>query len=139
MVRMLTKSQMEKWLVENSPMTQQVWTTFVALSLAAVIGLSFYWLRMPVYRWFCHRCRKTVSTSRFHPARCTCDTNTLVAYFCNSCGSWNTSATSDRPIANRQCVVCSSRDIRLGYEYNLSTRLWSTRNRNDKRALFYEF
>jgi len=117
-------------------MTPHVWAAFVASSLAAVMGLAIMWLRMPVFRWFCHRCRKTVSISRFHPARCTCDTNLLVAYFCDSCGSWNTSSTSSRPIAHRQCIACSSRDIRLGYEYNLGAGAWRTRNRNDKGSIF---
>jgi hypothetical protein len=102
-------------------MNQHMWSTIVVVSFTTLIGLTFLWVRLPVYRWFCHRCRKTVSTSRFHPSRCTCDTNTLVAYFCDSCGSWNTSSTSDRPIANRQCVACSSRDVRMGYEYNINT------------------
>ena len=49
-------------------MTQQVWITAGMVSIAAVLGLLFLWVRMPVYRWSCRRCKRIVSTSRFRPA-----------------------------------------------------------------------
>ena len=112
--------------------TQQVWLILGALSLAAVIGLVFLWLRMPVFRWYCRRCRKIVFTGRFHPGKCTCSTTSLVAYFCKDCGSWNTGPTS-----GWHCVACSSKDMSLGVEYNFGTRLWRTRNRNAQHHSFF--
>ena len=113
-------------------MTQQVCLILGGLSLVALIGLVFLWLRKPVFRWCCRGCKRIVSTSRFHPAKCSCGTNTLVAYFCRNCGSWNTTPTS-----NGHCVACSSKDISLGVEYSFGTGLWRTRNRNAQHSLSY--
>lgn len=107
-------------------MTQlQVWLILIASSLVVLIGSVFLWLRMPVFRWYCRRCKKIVSAGRFHPGKCTCGTGALVAYFCKDCGSWNTT-----PMSNWHCVACSSKDISLGVEYHFGTGLWRTRNRN---------
>jgi hypothetical protein len=112
-------------------MTHEVWVTVGAVWLAALIGLVLLWLRMPVFRWSCRRCKKIVSTSRFHPAACTCGVNTLVAVSCDSCGSWNTS-----PTPSRHCVACSSKNTSLGFEYHFRTGSWRTRNRNPQRSYF---
>jgi methionyl-tRNA synthetase len=112
-------------------MTHEVWVTVGAVCLAALIGLGFVWLRMPVFRWSCRSCKRVVSTSRFRPARCACGENTLVASFCRNCGSWNTS-----PTPNRHCVACSSKELSLGAEYHFSTSRWRMRNRNPQRSYF---
>lgn len=97
----------------------------------ALIGLIFLWLRMPVFRWYCRRCKKMVSAGRFHPAKCSCGTQALVAYFCKDCGSWNTTSSGDW-----HCAACSSTDISLGVEYHFNTGLWRMRNENTARSLF---
>jgi hypothetical protein len=112
-------------------MTHEVWLTVGAVCLAAPIAVFFLWLRMPVFRWSCRSCKRIVSTSRFHPTRCTCGENTLVATFCKSCGSWNTS-----PTPSRHCVACSSKETSLGFEYHFHNGLWRTRNRNLQRSYF---
>jgi hypothetical protein len=112
-------------------MTQGVWLTVVAVLFAAVLGLAFLWLRMPLYRWSCRHCKRIVSTSRFHPGRCTCGENILVARFCTRCGSWDTSPT---PI--RHCVACSSKELSLGAEYHFRTGIWRMRNPNPRRSYF---
>jgi hypothetical protein len=112
-------------------MTQEVWIAAGMLSLVAVSGLTFLWLRMPLYRWSCRHCKRIVSTSRFHPGPCPCGENTLVANFCKSCGSWNTSPT---PI--RHCVACSSKDLSLGAEYHFRSGMWRMRNPNPHRSYF---
>jgi len=112
-------------------MTHEVWIAVGVVSVAAVLGLALLWLRMPVYRWSCRNCKRIVSTSRFHPARCTCGENTPVASFCNRCGSWNTSLTP-----NRHCVACSSKDLSLGAEYQFRTGQSRMRNRNPQRSYF---
>ena len=114
-------------------MTQQVWLILGAIGLVALIGLVLLWLRMPVFRWYCRRCRKIVSSGRFHPKKCTCDTAALVAYFCKDCGSWNTAPTS-----SWHCLSCSSKDISLGVEYHFGTGLWRARNRNAQHSFFSE-
>ena len=106
-------------------MTYQVWLSLGAVGVAALSGCIFLWLRMPVFRWSCRNCKRLVSTSRFRPARCTCGENTLVASFCKTCGSWNTSLTP-----NRHCVSCSSKELSLGAEFHFRTGLWRMRNRN---------
>jgi hypothetical protein len=112
-------------------MTREIWMAVGFVSVAAVLGLLFLWARMPVYRWSCRRCKRIVSTSRFHPGRCTCGENTLVASCCTRCGSWHTSPT---PI--RHCVACSSKDLSLGAEYHFRTSLWRLRNQNPRRSYF---
>jgi hypothetical protein len=110
---------------------QHIWLILGGLSAVAVIGLVFLGLRMPVFRWYCRRCRKVVSAGRFHPAKCSCGTQALVAYFCKNCGSWNTTSTGDW-----HCASCSSKDISLGVEYHFATGLWRTRNQNTARSFF---
>ena len=106
-------------------MTPRVfWAILAAVSLAGLLGVGGFWLRMPVFRWYCRRCRKVVSTSRFHPAKCACGTQAVVAYFCKDCGSWNTT-----PKSNWHCAACSSKDISLGVEYAFHTAMWRMRNR----------
>jgi len=112
-------------------MTQQTQAILAGLSLMALVGLVFLWLRMPVFRWYCRRCKKIVSSGRFHPAKCTCTTNTLLAYFCRNCGSWDTT-----PALSWHCLACASKAIILGVEYNFGTGLWRTRNRNVRHSLF---
>jgi hypothetical protein len=112
-------------------MTPEVWISAVALLLAAGLGLAFLWVRMPLYRWSCRRCKRIVSTTRFHPGRCTCGENTLVASFCTRCGSWNTSPTPDR-----HCVACSSKELSLGAEYQFRSGNWKMRNQNPRRSYF---
>jgi hypothetical protein len=46
-----------------------------------------------------------------------------VAYFCQTCASWNTTPTSDW-----HCRDCSSKVVSLGVEYHLATGLWRWRN-----------
>jgi hypothetical protein len=106
-------------------MTSQVWAILGALSVLALVGIALLWRRMPVFRWYCRRCKKIVSSGRFHPGKCTCGTGSLVAYFCRACASWNTSPTS-----KWHCGDCSSKDIILGVEYHLFTALWRWRNQN---------
>jgi hypothetical protein len=110
-------------------MTQEIWITGSAVSVAAALVLLFVWMRMPVYRWSCRNCKRIVSTSRFHPARCTCGENTLVASFCKRCGSWNTT-----PKPPRHCVACSSSELSLGAEYHFVTSRWRMRNPNPRRS-----
>jgi hypothetical protein len=110
---------------KDEALTAQTWTIVIALFLAAVITMLFLFLRMPVFRWYCRRCKKIVSARRFKPGRCICGTTTLVAYFCKSCGSWDTTPTS-----SWHCAACASKDLSLGVEYNLGTGMWRTRNRN---------
>ncbi len=105
-------------------MTLQTWAIVGGISLMALIGAALLWRRMPVFRWYCRRCKKIVSSGRFHPRKCTCGTAALVAYFCKNCGSWNTA-----PNAHWHCVACSSKDVNLGVEYSFGTHLWRKRNR----------
>jgi hypothetical protein len=114
-------------------MTQEVWITAGVVSIATILGLLFLWGRMPVYRWSCRHCKKIVSTSRFHPVRCNCGENTLVASFCKRCGSWNTT-----PRPPRHCVACSSSELSLGAEYHFVTSRWRMRNPNPHRSHFRE-
>ncbi len=106
-------------------MTLQVWAILGAVSFLASIGIAFLCWRMPIFRWYCRRCKKIVSTGRFYPAKCPCGTSVLVAYFCRACGSWNTSPTS-----NWHCSECSSKKVTLGVEFYLLTALWRWRNQN---------
>jgi hypothetical protein len=70
----------------------------------AIAGGAYTWLRLPLYRWSCRRCKEIVTVSRFHPGRCMCGAGVLVAFYCGACGSWNT-----LPSASRHCVACSPR------------------------------
>ena len=114
-------------------MAQEVWITVGAVCMAAVFGLLFLRVRMPVYRWSCRHCKKIVSTSRFRPTRCACGENTLVASFCKRCGSWNTT-----PRPPRHCVACSSDELSLGAEYHFRSNMWRMRNPNPRRSYFRE-
>jgi hypothetical protein len=110
-------------------MNQEVWIALGMVSVVAVFGLLLVWVRMPIYRWSCRHCKQVASTSRFHPARCTCGENMLAASFCKSCGSWNTT-----PKPPRHCVACSSRELSLGAEYHFITSRWRMRNPNPRRS-----
>jgi hypothetical protein len=102
----------------------QVWMTVGAVSVVALGGLAFLWLRMPVFQWYCRRCKKIVSAGRFHPGKCACGAHALMAYFCRSCASWNTS-----PKSYWHCVNCSSKAISIGAEYHFVSALWTWHNR----------
>jgi hypothetical protein len=103
--------------------TWQIWAIVGAASFLAVVGIAFLWARMTVFRWYCRRCKKIVSSGRFHPGKCACGTHSLVAYFCSVCTSWNTT-----PASNWHCSDCSSQKVVLGVEYQFFTRLWKWRN-----------
>jgi hypothetical protein len=105
-------------------MTPQVWAMVGAGSFLALAGIVFLWRRMPVFRWYCRRCKTIVSSGRFHPRKCACGTDSLVAYFCRACVSWNTS-----PISAWHCTDCPSKAVTLGVEYNFVLALWKWRNR----------
>jgi hypothetical protein len=107
--------------------TSQAWAIVSVASILAVVGIAFLWRRMPVYRWYCRRCKKVVSSGRFHPGRCACGTNVLLAYRCRSCASWNTSPLER---SSWQCDDCSSKNISLGFEYHLATALWRRRDQD---------
>jgi hypothetical protein len=117
---------------ENSTMTQQIWVILCTVLGVGLIGLMILWLRMPVFRWSCRRCKKIVSVSRFRPSKCSCGTDGLVAYFCKDCGSWNTT-----PKLEWHCVTCSSKDISLAVEYKFATGMWRTRNVNAQHSFFH--
>jgi hypothetical protein len=104
-------------------MTAQVWGIVAGLSFLALVSIAFLRWRMPVFHWYCRRCKKIVSSGRFHPGKCTCGTNALVAYVCRACASWNTS-----PTVNWHCSNCSSKDVTLGVEYYLLRAQWKWRN-----------
>jgi hypothetical protein len=104
-------------------MTSEVWMILGVGSFLALAGLTFLWQRMTVFRWYCRRCKKIVSTGRFHPGKCQCGGNLLVAYFCKACASWNTSPTS-----NWHCSACSSKNVSIGVEYHNNTAWWRWRN-----------
>ncbi len=98
---------------------------WVVLGVAALAGVGFLWWRLPVYQWYCRRCRKIVSSGRRHPGKCACGTDALVAYFCKACASWNTS-----PKTSWHCNDCSSKAVVLGVEYHLDTAFWRWHNQN---------
>jgi hypothetical protein len=112
-------------------MNYDPWMIWGGGCLLVLVGAAYVWLQMPLYRWGCRQCKKIVTVSRFHPGRCTCGSNTLAAFFCGDCGSWNT-----LPNASRHCVACSSRNVLLGAEYNFGTQHVKIRNRNSQRSLF---
>jgi hypothetical protein len=101
-------------------MSLQLWSI---LGVAALACIVFVWWRMPVYQWYCRRCRRVVSSGRLHPKKCLCGTNALVDYVCKSCASWNTSPKTDW-----HCTDCSSTAVALGVEYNLGKAFWTWRN-----------
>lgn len=113
-----------KPLTDPSAVFDHVWLILGAAAVVGLVGLTFLWLRMPVFRWYCRHCKKIISHGRLHPGRCTCGTKTLVAYFCRDCSSWNTT-----PSPAWHCNKCSSKDVILGVEYSLGTALWRWRNR----------
>ena len=105
-------------------MNPQPWVIGVGVGAAILIGLVVLWMRMPVFHWFCRHCKKVISIGRFHPGKCSCATNTLVAYFCKDCSSWSTT-----PLHGWHCEKCNCKEVVLGVEYNLGTALWRWRNR----------
>lgn len=104
-------------------MTWEVWATLGTVAILALVGTAFLCRRLPVYHWHCRLCDKIVSAGRFHPGRCTCGTNLLVAYFCRDCASWNTTPTS-----RWHCGDCASRNVLPGVEYHLVQAQWKWRN-----------
>jgi hypothetical protein len=112
-------------------MSHESWEIASGAGALVLAAAAYLWLRMPLYRWGCRGCKRIVSVTRFNPGRCTCGTNTLVAFFCGECGSWNT-----LPTANRHCVACSSRNILVGAEFNFGTRHVRTHNQTFQRSPF---
>ena len=112
-------------------MILEMWLGIGAACVAAVVGSIVIWLRMPLFRWSCRRCKKVVSISRFHPKRCACGEDTLVANFCKRCGSWNTT-----PTPHRHCAACSSKELCLAAEYHFHNSRWRMRNPNPLRSYF---
>jgi hypothetical protein len=110
-------------------MTSQAWAIVGVATFLAVFGAAALWLRMPVYQWYCRRCKKVVSSGRLHPGRCICGTGALMAYFCKACASWHTS-----PTTYWHCMDCSSKQVILGVEYQLFNRYWKWRNQ-DARSI----
>jgi hypothetical protein len=104
--------------------TWQIWAIVGASSFVALAILMILWLRMPVYHWYCRRCRKVVGAGRMYPRKCSCGSGVLVAYYCKTCGGWNT-----LPTANWRCGKCSSQAMILGVEYHIDRGLWRWRNR----------
>jgi hypothetical protein len=109
---------------EPGGLFDHIWLIVAGVVMLGLIGGVALWLRMPVFRWYCRHCKKVIGTGRLHPAKCTCGTKTLVAYFCRDCSSWNTT-----PTPGWHCNRCSSKDVILGVEYSLGTALWRWRNR----------
>lgn len=103
-------------------MTTILWISGGAIALV-VVGMALLWRRMPLFQWYCGRCKKVVAASRWHPSKCTCGTDRLAAYFCQTCSSWNTS-----PATKWHCNDCSSPKVRVGVEYHLGQARWRWRN-----------
>jgi len=110
-------------------MTPQLWAIVSVVAFLALLGVVMLWRRMPVYQWYCRRCKKVVSSGRFHPGRCFCDTSSLLAYYCKGCSSWNTS-----PTTYWHCMDCSGKQVILGVEYQLFNRHWKWRNQEARSA-----
>jgi hypothetical protein len=106
-------------------MSPQNWLIVGVVVFLAVAGLVALWLRMPVFQWYCRRCKKVVSSGRFHPRKCMCGSGSLVAYFCKACTSWRTS-----PTTYWHCMDCSSKQVILGVEYQPVTANWKWRNQS---------
>jgi hypothetical protein len=104
-------------------MPWQIWALIVAATVLVLAGIAFLWGRMTVFRWYCRHCKKIASHGRFHPRKCPCGGDTLIAYFCTACSSWKTSPTSIW-----HCVDCPSKAVTLGAEYHARTGLWKWRN-----------
>jgi len=110
-------------------MTSQNWLIVGAVVFLAVVGVIALWLHLPIYQWYCRRCRKVVAAGRFHPAKCICGTGSLVAYFCKGCASWHTS-----PTTYWHCMDCSSKQVILGVEYQLFNANWKWRNQDARKV-----
>lgn len=106
-------------------MTTEVWSILSVASMLVVLGGAFMWWRKPVFHWYCGRCKKIVSESRVHPGKCTCGTDRLLAYVCQTCSSWNTS-----PVKNWHCNDCASTKVCVGVEYLVMRTMWRWRNQN---------
>ena len=106
-------------------MTTQVWMMIGAGAFVGLLGLGFLWWRMPVYQWYCGRCKRVVSASRRHPGKCSCGTDRLMAYVCQDCASWNTS-----PTKKWHCNDCASTKVHIGVEYLIVRTLWRWRNQD---------
>lgn len=103
--------------------SMEIWSLAGAAVFLGVAGGVFLWWRMTVFHWYCGRCKRIVSASRFHPGKCACGADRLMAYVCNACSSWNTS-----PTKHWHCNDCASTKIRLGVEYHSARTLWRWRN-----------
>ena len=106
-------------------MTTEVWSILVGVSCLILVGGAFMWLRKPVFHWYCGRCKTMVCESRSHPRKCTCGSDRLVAYVCQSCASWNTT-----PMKNWHCLDCASTKVHVGVEYLFLRTMWRWRNQN---------
>lgn len=100
-------------------MTMEVWAMIGAGLFLGLAGGVFLWWRMPLYQWYCGRCKRIVSASRLHPGKCNCGTDRLLAYVCKDCASWNTS-----PAKIWHCNECASKKVQVGVEYLLGRTLW---------------
>jgi methionyl-tRNA synthetase len=104
-------------------MATQLWWIGAGALILSLVGGVWLLRRMPVFQWYCGRCKKVVAASRRHPGKCACGTDRLTAYFCQTCSSWNTSPTS-----KWHCNDCSSPKVRVGVEYHLIQARWRWRN-----------
>jgi hypothetical protein len=104
-------------------MTTQLWWMIGGGIALALIGAAFLWRRKPLFQWYCGRCKRVVSASRLHPGKCTCGTDRLAAYICQTCSSWNTSPTN-----KWHCNDCSSTKVHVGVEYHIARTMWRWRN-----------
>jgi methionyl-tRNA synthetase len=119
----LERKNSDEWKTEDAPMTMEMWTMIGAASFLGLVAAGILWWRLPVYQWYCGRCKRIVSASRLHPGKCTCGTDRLMAYVCQSCSSWNTS-----PVKNWHCNNCASTKVHVGVEYLFMRTLWRWRN-----------
>lgn len=113
-------------------MTGHIWAILGVIGVsfpAVVIVITLLWRQIPLHHWYCRRCKKIVTCGRFfHPRKCACGSNTLVAYICDHCGSWHTS-----PTAGWHCQDCTSKNVDLGVEYRAGTAMWRWRNAHTAR------
>ncbi len=57
---------------ESVGMNSETWMVVAGVCVLALVGGTYAWLRLPLYRWSCRHCRKVVSVSRLRPKRCAC-------------------------------------------------------------------
>src|SRR5262245_15353922 len=107
-------------------MTPEVWWIVGGVSVLVLLIMFILWQRMAHFHWYCRGCKKMVSHGRFHPSRCQCGSQVLLAYYCRDCLSWNTSRTS-----SLQCNACSSKNVVIGVEYHVHKSLWLWRKQRE--------